>query len=157
MVRSARASGSGVAEVTFTPDTMEVNVPTGAEATSLWADVWKRFRRNKLAVCGLVFIFLLLLIAVFADVIAPYSITERDSSNFRAGPSGDHWFGTDIIGRDVFSRVVFGARVSLRIGIVSTLLAMTIGLILDLDRPQGGTIRVSQQPLIDLAAEIAPR
>ncbi len=60
-------------------------------------------------------------------MIAPYSITERDSSNFRCGPSADHWFGTDIIGRDVFSRVVYGARVSLRIGIISTLLAMIIG------------------------------
>ena len=92
--------------MTFTPDTMETNVPAVTEATSLWADVWKRFRKNKLAVIGLVFIILLILIAIFADVIAPYSITERDSSNFRSGPSSDHWFGTDIIGRDVFSRVV---------------------------------------------------
>ena len=113
--------------MTFTPDTMETNVPTVTEATSLWADVWKRFRKNRLAVIGLVFIVLLILIALFAEVIAPYSISERDSANFRSGPSSDHWFGTDIIGRDVFSRVVFGARVSLRIGIISTLLAMTIG------------------------------
>lgn len=113
--------------MTFTPDTIETNVPTVAEATSLWADVWKRFRRNKLAVIGLVFIILLILIAIFADFIAPYGISERDSANFRAGPSADHWFGTDIIGRDVFSRVVYGARVSLRIGIISTLLAMIIG------------------------------
>ena len=85
--------------MTFTPDTMETNVPTVTEATSLWIDVWKRFRKNRLAVIGLVFIVLLILIALFADVIAPYSISERDSANFRSGPSSDHWFGTDIIGR----------------------------------------------------------
>jgi peptide/nickel transport system permease protein len=69
------------------------------------------------------------LVAIFADFIAPYSITERDSSNFRSPPSSDHWFGTDIIGRDVFSRVVYGARVSLRIGIASTVVAMFIGIL----------------------------
>ena len=58
-------------------------MPTVTEATSLWVDVWKRFRKNKLAVIGLVFVILLILIAIFADVIAPYSITERDSTNFR--------------------------------------------------------------------------
>ena len=99
------------------------------ESSSLWADVWKRFKANKLAVIGLSFIILLVLVAIFADVIAPYSITERDSGQFRQGPSADHWFGTDIIGRDVFSRVIYGSRVSLKIGIVSTLLAMIIGVV----------------------------
>jgi ABC-type dipeptide/oligopeptide/nickel transport system permease subunit len=81
-------------------------------ARPLRAEVWRRFRRNKLAVAGVVFIILLILVAIFASVIAPYSITER-TSEFRQGPSADHWFGTDRIGRDVFSRVVYGARVSL--------------------------------------------
>ena len=75
---------------------------------------------------GLVFIVLLVLVAIFAPLIAPYSITER-SQAFRASPSADHWFGTDAIGRDVFSRVVFGARVSLRIGILATVISLLIG------------------------------
>ena len=104
-------------------------VPGDPESLSLWSDVWRRFRANKLALIGMVFVIMLGLVAIFADFIAPYSITERDSADFRAGPSSDHWFGTDIIGRDVFSRVVYGARVSLRIGIVSTLLAMIIGVV----------------------------
>jgi peptide/nickel transport system permease protein len=120
--------------VTIAPDLVE-DLPDASTETehsdvSLWSDVWKRFRANKLAVVGLCFIVFLILVAIFADVIAPYSITERDSSSFRTGPSSDHWFGTDIIGRDVFSRVVYGARVSLRIGIVSTLIAMAIGVAL---------------------------
>jgi peptide/nickel transport system permease protein len=99
-------------------------------SASLWSDAWKRFKRNKLAVIGLVFILALIVVAVLADVVAPYSITDRDSGQFRSGPSGDHWFGTDIVGRDVFSRVVFGSRVSLRIGIISTVISMTIGVVL---------------------------
>jgi peptide/nickel transport system permease protein len=112
----------------ITSEIMET-VPGDPASTSLWSDVWLRFRANKLAVFGMVFVIFLVLVAIFADFIAPYSITERDSENFRSPPSSDHWFGTDIIGRDVFSRVVFGARVSLRIGIISTLVAMIIGVV----------------------------
>lgn len=99
------------------------------EARPLRADVWRRFRRNHLAMVGLVFLALLLLVAIFAPLIAPYSITEQ-SSAFRKGPSSDHWFGTDPIGRDVFSRVVYGARVSLRIGFLATALSLLIGVTL---------------------------
>jgi ABC-type dipeptide/oligopeptide/nickel transport system permease subunit len=99
-------------------------------ARPLRADVWRRFRRNKLAMMGLGFIVLLVLVALFAPWIAPYGITERTSGAFREPPSPDHWFGTDTIGRDVFSRVVYGARVSLRIGIIATAISLIIGLTL---------------------------
>jgi peptide/nickel transport system permease protein len=68
-------------------------------------------------------------VAVFAPWVAPYTYTER-TSEFRQGPSLDHWFGTDAIGRDVFSRIVYGARVSLRIGFSATAISLTIGLLL---------------------------
>jgi ABC-type dipeptide/oligopeptide/nickel transport system permease subunit len=100
------------------------------EARPLRADVWRRFRRNRLAVVGLAFIVLLVLVAIFAPLIAPYSITERVSGSARQSPSLDHLFGTDAIGRDVFSRVVYGARVSLRIGILSTAILLMIGMLL---------------------------
>jgi ABC-type dipeptide/oligopeptide/nickel transport system permease subunit len=99
-------------------------------ARPLRADVWRRFKRNRLAMLGLGFIVLLALVAIFAPLIAPYGITERDSGHFREAPSLDHWFGTDAIGRDVFSRVVYGARVSLRIGFLATFIALVVGLIL---------------------------
>lgn len=111
------------------PEVME-EIPDAPESVSLWSDVWRRFLANRLALAGLAFVVFLILVAIFADVIAPYSITERDSDAFRSGPTSDHWFGTDIIGRDVFSRVVYGSRVSLRIGIVSTVIAMIIGVLL---------------------------
>ena len=90
-------------------------------------DIWRRFRRNRLAVLGLVFLVILAVVAIFAPWIAPYTETER-SSVFRGSPSRDHLFGTDIIGRDVFSRIVYGARVSLRIGLGATVISLVIGI-----------------------------
>ncbi|MDE0805027.1 MAG: ABC transporter permease [Acidimicrobiales bacterium] len=108
------------------------DVPELQAARPLRVDVWRRFRENKLALVGLGFIISIILVAIFADVIAPYSFRERPGSAtdaFRQGPSSEFWFGTDSIGRDVFSRMVYGARVSLRIGIASTTIALVIGLI----------------------------
>ena len=92
-------------------------------------DVWRRFRRNRLALVGLAFIVVLAVLAVFAPLIAPYDPTALGDDP-RAAPSGDHWFGTDTIGRDVFSRVVFGARISLRVGVLATLISLVIGVTL---------------------------
>jgi len=100
------------------------------EARPLRADIVKRFVRNPLAMAGLVFIVFLILVAVFADLIAPMGFAERTQPQVsRAGPSSEHWFGTDITGRDVFSRVVYGSRVSLKIGILATAMALTIGVL----------------------------
>lgn len=96
----------------------------------LRADVWRRFRQNKLAVIGLAFIVLLIFVAIFAPWIAPYGPAERTPGAFREPPSMEHWFGTDTIGLDVFSRVVYGARISLRVGIIATIMTVVIGLIL---------------------------
>ncbi len=119
--------------------------------TSLWGDAWKQFKKNKLAVVGLVFVVVVILAAIFADLIAPYSITERDSGRFREGPSADHWFGTDIIGRDLFSRVIYGARVSMRIGLTATTIAMTIGVIMGaLAGYVGGFVEAAIMRFIDV-------
>jgi ABC-type dipeptide/oligopeptide/nickel transport system permease subunit len=113
---------TGVPEVAAAPEEI-------GEARPLRADVWRRFKRNHLAMVGLGFLILLGLIAVFAPLIAPYGITERASGEFRQPPSADHWFGTDAIGRDLFSRIVYGARVSLRIGFAATAISVIIGLL----------------------------
>lgn len=96
----------------------------------LRADVWRRFCQNRLALAGLVFLAVLLLVAIFAPLIAPYGPAERTPGAFREPPSTTHWFGTDTIGLDVFSRVVYGSRISLKVGIVATLMTVVIGLIL---------------------------
>ena len=120
---------TAAAPVATAPGTDAPSSEQLGEARPLRADIWRRFRRNRLAMVGLVFLVLLILAAIFAPLITPYDITDR-TQEFRASPSTDHWFGTDAIGRDVYSRVVFGARVSLRIGILATVISLLIGVTL---------------------------
>ncbi|MET1001861.1 MAG: ABC transporter permease [Acidimicrobiia bacterium] len=109
----------------------EAGIGDVAPPQPLRKDVWRRFRRNKLAMFGLVFFLLLVLVAIFAPIVAPYGPTEIPKPvEVRASPSTDHWFGTDNIGRDVFSRVVYGARISLKIGIIATAISLSIGVVL---------------------------
>lgn len=88
---------------------------------------WMRLRRAKLALAGLVVFTAMLVIALFADAIAPYGRNEIDLFNITANPSSAHWFGTDGLGRDVLSRLIYGGRLSLWIGISSAVLAVGIG------------------------------
>ena len=76
--------------------------------------------RHRLASVGLAIIALLCFLAIFASMLAPYSPYEQDLYRVLAPPSATHWFGTDNLGRDLFSRILYGARVSLFVGIVST-------------------------------------
>jgi peptide/nickel transport system permease protein len=109
----------------------EAGIADVAEPQPLRKDVWRRFRRNKLAMLGLAFVILILLTAVFAPLIAPFGYAERPRPvEFRAPPSAEHWFGTDNIGRDVFSRVVYGARISMRIGLLATAISLIIGVVI---------------------------
>ncbi|MDR2183815.1 MAG: ABC transporter permease [Clostridiales bacterium] len=100
---------------------------------SQFGEIWKRFKRNPLAIVGLVLIVLMFLMAALADVIAPgdgvfagYNL--QDWNRIRQFPSAEHWFGTDDIGRDVFSRVVHGSRISLQVGFVVIIIGITVGI-----------------------------
>ena len=97
---------------------------------SLQADIWRRFRKNRLAMLGLGLLIIIILAAVFADVICKYDPATIDPAHARQPPSSVHWFGTDSIGRDMFARVIFGARVSLRVGIFSVIIATAIGILM---------------------------
>lgn len=88
---------------------------------------WARFRKNRMAVISLVILLVLILLALLAPVIAPYDPAEQDLLNRLKPPSADHWFGTDDLGRDLFTRVLYGARVSLSVGIFSVLFNVVIG------------------------------
>lgn len=89
----------------------------------------KEFVRNRMAVAGLVFILGMLAFALFAPFIAPYDPTYIDIKNILVGPSGSHIFGTDTLGRDIFSRIVYGSRISLSIGFIAVGIAVIIGII----------------------------
>jgi ABC-type dipeptide/oligopeptide/nickel transport system permease subunit len=98
--------------------------------TSLYKDAWKRLARNKLAIIGLTIIIVLILIAIFAPLIAPYNPIERIKTDSSLRPSVSHLFGTDLLGRDIFSRVVYGSRISLEVGIIAVGISLIIGLFL---------------------------
>lgn len=83
--------------------------------------------RNRLAVIGLVILALLVLAAILGPTIAPYDINDVNISDRLQGPSSAHWFGTDELGRDVFSRVLVGARVSLTVGFIAVGIAVIVG------------------------------
>jgi peptide/nickel transport system permease protein len=112
----------------------------GAEAASValgtvrpqsqFRDIRRRFFRNKLAVLGLVLIGLLVLVAVFAPLIAPYDPLKQDLANTTAGPTGKHLMGTDTLGRDQLSRIIYGSRVAIIIGLASIVIAVAIGVVL---------------------------
>jgi peptide/nickel transport system permease protein len=82
---------------------------------------------NKLAVAGLVVLTILVFAGIFGEAIAPYGINDIDIPNRLTGPSADHWFGTDELGRDVFSRVLVAARVSLQVGFIAVGFALIVG------------------------------
>ncbi len=92
-------------------------------------ELWRRFRRNRLATVGLVVIGLEVAAAVLAPLITFVDPGQVDSDASLSPPSAAHWFGTDLLGRDLYSRVVYGARVSLQVGIVAALIAVTIGVV----------------------------
>ena len=90
-------------------------------------DAWRRLIRNRSAILGLVIIVVLLLMALLAPFIAPYGYDEMDVMNMLKGPSAVHWFGTDNLGRDLLSRCIFGARITLPIAIFTVLVAVLSG------------------------------
>ena len=98
--------------------------------TSFYSDAMKRLKRDKVAMVCLVFVILLILAAVFAPLIAPYDQAYQDTKNILQGPSAEHWLGTDEFGRDILSRIIFGARVSLAVGLVAESIAIVIGVVM---------------------------
>ena len=86
------------------------------------------------------FLLLVLFAAVFADFIAPYPPGQQNLANFMLPPGSEHWLGTDTLGRDVFSRLIYGSRVSLLVGISSVGLAMTIGVLLGIVSAMAGQV-----------------
>ena len=90
--------------------------------------VMKQLSRNKMAVVGLVILVIEIILAILAPVIAPYDYTQMDILNMFAPPSAQHIFGCDDLGRDIFSRILIGARYSLSCGILATLIGVVIGM-----------------------------
>ncbi|WP_412760527.1 ABC transporter permease [Priestia flexa] len=96
---------------------------------SYWHDAWLRLVKNKLAMLGLIFLVLLVIMAIMGPMISPHSVTQTVFANQNQPPSKEHWFGTDDLGRDVFTRTWYGARISLFVGVMAALIDFIIGVI----------------------------
>lgn len=109
-------------------DVATANTVTTRQHRSLWADAWVRLRRNKLAVAGGLIIIIIALAAIFAPWITHYNYAFQDYSAVMQPPSMTHWFGTDELGRDVFARMLYGARTSLMVGLFTQFIVILIGM-----------------------------
>jgi oligopeptide transport system permease protein len=104
-----------------------VGTPRAPAGRGLWRDAWRRLCRDRAALAGLGFIVLVTLCALLADVLAPYPFWQQDLAVVRQPPSPQHWLGTDELGRDMLSRLLYGARISLAVGLVVQTLILLVG------------------------------
>jgi peptide/nickel transport system permease protein len=101
--------------------------PIVEETSSVFREGWRSFKKNKLALAGGTIVLFFILLAIFAPVIAPEGVNEQKLQERLQPPSSEHWFGTDDFGRDVFSRVLHGAKTSLWVGFFSVMGSIIIG------------------------------
>ena len=94
---------------------------------SYWADAWRRFRENKIALVALIILVILVIMVIIGPGISGYNFEQMNTDEINQLPSAEHWFGTDDLGRDLFARVFQGGRVSLTIGIVGAVVASVVG------------------------------
>lgn len=95
-----------------------------------WLEMWRSLVANKAALVSLIFIAFLALVAIFGSHFTPYNPIETNMASALQAPSSAHWFGTDQLGMDIFSRVIAGTRVSLTVGLLAVSIALTIGIVL---------------------------
>lgn len=98
-------------------------------STTYWQDAWRRLKKNKMAMAGLLMIFFIFISALFGPLFTKFSYSDQDLQIANQAPSSLHLFGTDNLGRDLLTRVLYGARISLAIGIVASFINLTIGVI----------------------------
>lgn len=119
-----------ISDQKITNKAQEENLATQSTVISPWKIMWRRLRKNHLAMLGLIIIVIMGLLAILAPVIAPYGRDAVNLLNTNAKPSGEHLLGTDSLGRDIYTRLLYGAQISLTVGFVSTGLRVLIGVVL---------------------------
>ncbi len=115
----------------FQPISMDLRQAEEIKRPSLsfWADVWRRLKANKVAMASLVFIILLLVCCTFVPLLSTNDYFTNDLTGKNKPPSADHWFGTDDLGRDIFVRIWYGARISLEVGFAAAASDLLIGVL----------------------------
>lgn len=107
---------------------LDLHRPT--QVRSLWSTALRRLLRNRLAVLGLSIVLLFLLAAIFGPLVAPYDFLSQNADEALLNPSSQHWFGTDPLGRDIFSRILYGARTAALVALTTTTVSLLIGVLL---------------------------
>jgi peptide/nickel transport system permease protein len=118
--------------ISTTPTELSAAAALEPPSRSFASDVWRRFRASGGAVTGAAIVALIVVVAAFAPLVAPSDPLVQHVASGAQSPSAAHWFGTDKLGRDVFSRIVYGARISISIGFVAVGLAITAGTLVGL-------------------------
>ncbi|WP_416730564.1 ABC transporter permease [Fictibacillus sp. JL2B1089] len=115
-----------------TPPIVPQHVPAPVEdkVISPWKEAWRNFKKNKIALVGLSIVSFFIILAIFADLVAPYHYRDGNLADKHISPSAEHWFGTDEFGRDILSRIIYGARISLWVGFFSVAGSVIIGSLL---------------------------
>ncbi len=103
--------------------------PKIEKGTSLWKDAWRRLRRNHLAVFGMCTLCVMIVLVIVGPWLSPYSYETQDRDLGAVGPTVSHWFGTDTLGRDLFTRILYGGRISLMVGFAATAVSLSIGVL----------------------------
>lgn len=110
--------------------TLELSSSKKYIPTNPWLDKWRQVSRNRFAMIGFVILILMAIVAIFAPFIAPFDPVQMNLTGGLKPPSAEHWLGTDKLGRDILSRLIYGARISLVVGFIVEGIAVTLGVTL---------------------------
>ena len=108
---------------------MQMPSQSSEQRSSLWLDAWIKLRKNRMALFGFAVLLTLFVVSLLTPWIAPYSYETQDLMLGATPPSAAHWLGTDIFGRDMLTRIIYGGRVSLMVGFIATAVALVIGIL----------------------------
>jgi len=138
----------------MTAQPQPVTIPAADEVEaghSLWRDAWLRLRKNKMAVGGAIFILVLTLASFLSPFIAPHAYDAQNLALGATPPSASHWLGTDDLGRDLLSRLLYGGRISLSVGLAATVVAVLIGVLYGtISGYVGGRVDMVMMRLVDI-------
>ena len=114
-------------EFEFLDDSEKDSEFVAMESKTYLQDAWSRFKKNRLALVSFIFLAVMVLLAVLVPMLSPYTYDGMDIAQVNVTPNASHWFGTDKFGRDIFVRIMYGARISLSVGVAAAILNLVIG------------------------------
>ncbi|MFN8441411.1 MAG: ABC transporter permease [Caldilineaceae bacterium] len=111
---------------------LDLRTEQNVQVRSLWLDAWRRLRKNRLALFGLAIILIFIFMALFGRLLTPYDFLEQDMKHQLQPPSVSHWLGTDALGRDILSRLLYGARTAAIVAVTTTAVSLFLGILIGL-------------------------